>query len=70
MTSQEKALAGYSIYEKLRNEREMTDYAVAKELEIAPSTLSDWKAGLYSPKIDKLAAIAKLFDVPLEQFVI
>ncbi len=70
MTSQEKALAVYAIYEEIRNEHNYTDAAVAKELGFAPSTLSDWKAARYLPKLDKLAAIAKLFDVPLERFVI
>lgn len=70
MTAKEKAVASYAIYESLRNEHEKTDYSVANELGFSPSTLSDWKAGLYTPKLDKLAAIANLFDVPIETFVV
>ena len=70
MTAREKAVASYAVYECLRNEREKTDYSVANELGFSPSTLSDWKAGLYTPKLDKIAAIANLFDVPIEKFLV
>lgn len=70
MTSKEKAVASYAVYAGLRDERKKTDYFVANELGFSPSTLSDWKAGLYTPKLDKLAAIANLFDVPIEKFVV
>lgn len=53
----------YSVYEKLRNERGMTDYQVCQETGIATATLSNWKAGRYTPKVDKLLKIAKLFNV-------
>lgn len=53
----------YKIYAKLRNERGMTDYSVAKETGISTATLSAWKNGKYTPKVDKLMLIAKLFNV-------
>lgn len=53
----------YDIYAKLRDERGMTDYSVAKETGILAQTLYDWKAGRSTPKIDKLLLIAKLFNV-------
>lgn len=56
----------YANYAALRDERHMTDYQVAKETGIGPATLYEWKSGLYTPKVDKLAKIAKLFNVPLE----
>lgn len=59
----------YSAYAKIRDEREMTDYAVAKALGFSPSTLSDWKNGIYKPKVDKLLKISQLFGVPLEYFL-
>lgn len=55
----------YDIYAKLRDERGMTDYSVAKETGILAQTLYDWKAGRSTPKIDKLLLIAKLFNVPV-----
>lgn len=53
----------YEIYAKLRDARELTDYQVCKQTGIASATLSAWKAGQYTPKIDKLLKIAKLFNV-------
>ena len=59
----------YQNYEKLRDERGLTDYKVAAETGISQVTLSDWKHGLYTPKLDKLLAIAKLFDVPITALI-
>ena len=53
----------YKAYARLRDERGMTDYQVSQETGIAASTLSNWKAGRYTPKIDKMLLIAKLFNV-------
>ena len=53
----------YEAYARLRDERGMTDYRVSQETGISPSTLSCWKTGRYTPKIDKLMLIAKLFNV-------
>lgn len=53
----------YEAYARLRDERGMTDYKVCKETGIASATLSAWKSGHYTPKIDKLLKIAKLFNV-------
>lgn len=59
----------YKKYAELRDSRGLTDYKVAQDTGIAPSTLSDWKNGLYKPKLDKLMAIAEYFDVPLEEII-
>lgn len=63
----------YEIYEKLRDERGLTDYAVAKKAKIAPATLSAWKKekmpGGYTPKIDKLCKIADALNVPVVVFL-
>lgn len=56
----------YKTYEKLRDERGMTNYQVAKETGIGENTLSQWKSGRSIPKADKLLKIAKLFKVPME----
>ena len=53
----------YSVYERLRDERKLTDYAVAKALGIGRSTFSEWKRGDYTPKYDKLKKIADYFGV-------
>lgn len=56
----------YKKYAKLRDERGMTDYAVAKATGISTATMSSWRNEVYTPKADKLLAIAELFGVPLE----
>lgn len=53
----------YEAYAKLRDERGLTDYKVCQETGIASATLSSWKSGKYTPKVDKLMLIAKLFNV-------
>ena len=58
----------YRRFEMLCDSRGVTPYRVAKETGISPSTLSQWKLGSYSPKIEKLQRIADYFDVPLEYF--
>lgn len=59
----------YENYARLRDERGLTDYRVAQDTGISASTLSEWKAGTYRPKIDKLIKIARLFNVPLESLL-
>lgn len=59
----------YEKYAKLRDEKGLTDYAVAQALGISPSTLSDWKNERYTPKVDKLKAIAELFEVSIEELL-
>ena len=51
----------YKKYAKLRDERGMTDYAVAKATGISTATMSSWRNEVYTPKADKLLAIAELF---------
>jgi transcriptional regulator with XRE-family HTH domain len=59
----------YERYAKFRDEKGMTDYAVSKATDIAPSTLSDWKNALYTPKLDKLMKIAELFGVSIGELI-
>lgn len=59
----------YKNYEKLRDERGMTNSQVAKETGIGENTLSQWKSGRSTPKADKLMKIAKLFGVPMEELL-
>lgn len=59
----------YEKYAKLRDERGLTDYRVAQDTGIPASTLSEWKAGLYRPKVDKLLKIAKLFNIPVNELI-
>ena len=59
----------YETYERLRNERGLTDYRVAVETGIAKSTFSDWKNNRSKPKVDKLKKIADLFEVSIEELL-
>lgn len=59
----------YAKYAKRRDELNLTDFKVATETGIAPSSISDWKTGRSKPKLDKLAKIAKVLEVPLEFFL-
>lgn len=56
----------YETFAKLLREKQVTAYKVAKETGIAQSTLSDWKNGRSTPKLDKLQKIADYFGVSLE----
>ena len=59
----------YKKYEKLRDEKGLTDYRVSKDCGITKSTFSDWKTGRSNPKLEKLKAIAEYFGVPIEYFI-
>ena len=57
----------YDRYAELRGDRKDSD--VARETGIPQSTLSDWKAGRYTPKLDKIKRIADYFGVPIEELL-
>lgn len=56
----------YDIFEKLCTEKGVTPYRVCKETGLTTSTISNWKAGRYTPKADKLQKIADFFGVSIE----
>lgn len=59
----------YEKFEKLLEERGVTAYEVAKQTNISQSTLTAWKKGEYTPKIDKLCKIANYFEIPVTYFI-
>lgn len=59
----------YELYQKLKDENNVRDAQVVQATGITQSTLSDWKAGRYTPKIDKLIKIANFFGVPVDYFI-
>lgn len=65
----ERRNALYKKFEELLKEKNVTAYQVAKETGIATATLSNWKAGKYTPKIDKLKKLADYFGVPIEELM-
>lgn len=58
----------YKVYERLRDEKGLTDYRVALETGIPKSTFSEWKSGRSTPKLDKLVKLAHFFGVSVEVF--
>lgn len=59
----------YKKYAELRDTAGITDYEVGKQTGIATSTLSNWKAGRYVPKMDKIKKLANYFGKPIEYFL-
>lgn len=56
----------YEIFEKLCHEHNVTPYRVCKETGITTATISNWKAGRYIPKQDKMQKIADFFGVTIK----
>lgn len=59
----------YKRYAELRDRAGVTDYEVGKQTGIATSTLSNWKAGRYTPKADKIKKLADYFGVSIDYFL-
>lgn len=59
----------YEKYARLRDEKGVTDYEVAKGTGVTTATLSNWKYGRYAPKVDKLKIIDDYFGVPITYFI-
>lgn len=58
----------YKIYETLRDERGLSDYAVAKATGIPAPTFTRWKQGVAEPNGWKVKKLAELFGVPMDTF--
>ena len=56
----------YEIFERLLEEHGVTAYKVCKATGLTTATISNWKAGRYNQKQDKLQKIADYFGVSIE----
>lgn len=56
----------YEIFEQLCQSHGVTPYRVCKETGLTTATISNWKAGRYVPKADKMQKIADYFGVSVE----
>ena len=56
----------YEIFEQLMKKKGVSFSEIARQTGMRPSTLTDWRAGRYTPKQDKLQRIADYFGVSLE----
>lgn len=59
----------YNKFRQLIKDRGITPYRVAKDTGISQVTLTDWKKGRSTPKVDKLIKITNYLGVPLEEFL-
>lgn len=59
----------YGKFEKMLNKHKTTAYRVSQDTGIPTSTFSDWKAGRYTPKADKLMLLAEYFGMPSDYFL-
>lgn len=59
----------YQKYAELRDKAQLTDYEIAKNTGISTATLTNWKYGRYTPKVDKIMKIADYLGVPLEELL-
>lgn len=59
----------YENYVRLRNQKGLTDYEVAKRAGFTTATLSNWKASRYTPKLDKIKAIADVLGVTVDELI-
>lgn len=58
----------YQRYAEIRDKRKMTDAQVAKKTGLTQSTLSDWKAGRYTPAFGNIVKIAECLRVSANRF--
>lgn len=56
----------WEIFEALIKSEGITISEAARRCGISPSTLTDWRAGRYTPKADKMRKIADAFGVSFE----
>ena len=59
----------YKKYADLRDNAGVTDYEVSKNTGVPTSTLTNWKYGRYTPKLEKIKKIADYFGKPIEYFL-
>lgn len=59
----------YEKFQKVCEECNTTPYQVSVATGVATSTLTMWKQGKYTPKIDKIQKIADHFGVPISYFL-
>ena len=64
----EEQMPIYSVYEKLRDARQITDAAVARATGLRRNMFCEWGKGRSNPKYDKIVKIAAFFGVPAALF--
>lgn len=59
----------YETYAAIRDERGLNDSTVARLSGVASATISSWKSGAYTPKLDKLRKIAAVLDCTIDDLI-
>lgn len=59
----------YETYAAIRDKAGKKDADVARMSGVATATLSSWKKGTYTPKLDKLRAIAAVLDCTIDDLI-
>lgn len=54
---------------QLREERSMSPVQLAAHLDTSLATIYNWESGKYEPRASQLRAIARLFDVSMDDIV-
>lgn len=67
--SKENRIESFNRVDKLAKEKGLTFYVICKDLELARSLFSDWKAGKSMPKTDKLIKIAQYLGTTVDYIV-
>lgn len=53
---------------QLRKQRDLTQKALAKAMNVADSTISNWEHGRRQPSVSELMRLAEFFDISLSEF--
>jgi transcriptional regulator with XRE-family HTH domain len=59
-------MTGYEYFEQVLKTKGLKPFDVSKGTGIRSGVFSDWKAGRYTPKADKMQKIADFLGVPVE----
>ena len=59
----------YENYEKILKRKNLRDSDIARAAGVRPETLSGWKSGRYTPRVQTLIKIADCLDVALDTIV-
>lgn len=63
-------LKRYKAYAQHRDKAKLTDYYISTHCGVSKATMSSWKHGETTPRVDTLMSICKLLGVSLEQILV
>ena len=60
----------YKAYAQHRDKAKLTDYYISTQCGVSKATLSSWKHGGTTPKVDVLMRICRVLNITLEQILV